>query len=811
MTTQSHGLELAFDIVISGGSFSAPAAALAAARTNPDARILLVEPTDWLGGQATSQGVSAIDNSWFAPAGALMRNNPGSYYPADYLDFLNRLKNAPPSAPGEGFAPNGTAWVSREVFDPRTAAWVLDQQIAQMPNITVRKMTVVKRLTTQPVTDEFGSGIKITSITLVSRTAKAGYLPFSKFLSEELHDWYATDDSADFAKEIVTVVPRDVARGLVVVDASELGDAMVLSGGHYSVGRELSSEALAEDGSFPPMDEDGSQATVYPFCMTDGSTSSETETRQWWLDFEGYYQEQSSSFYRIWSPHTWNTVWTYRRLKLGTTDMSIPHQGDVTMQNWYPGNDYPYGTILLNKTGAAAEAEDWKGAMNLPELAKAEKHAVGWYFWMKEHRTSTWDTHYLHGDDPLNMMDTAHGLSKFPYIRCTRRTVGLHDFRLTGRYLSNTEAQGPYTTSTSWRFYDSVGIANYAVDIHPTKISTGIEPPFEKAAPFYIPLRALGSANVRNLLLAGKLIAGTYVTNAAYRLHPIEWSIGSAAGTAAAMMHAEQVPNYGLLETSALRRLQETIRQNSPISWLAYDAQPVPDQNGEIIVNDLKAFQAGVPFPIEIYHHRAVRARVYHRNVLLGETSTRANGRLLLANAVTSSSLIDFRAECLDAGGNVIDVLRLGVDTTGPVIDDLSSRFSKTGEWTTGTSQPDKYLTSYQYAWGTSVTSVATWRFDVPAAGRYKISVWYPEAFNRATDAPFTVYHAGGATTVRLNQQVNGGKWVELGEFDLAGTPDERVELTNSGIADTTKLVVADAVQVTLVQARVEAWRDYAG
>ena len=123
----SPSASLQFDIVVNGGSFSAPAAAIAAARVNPAAQVLLVEPTDWLGGQSTSQGVSAIDNAWHSPGGALMRDNQAIYYPADYLDFLNRLKNKPPEAPGTGMAPNGSAWVSREAFDPRTGAWVLDQ------------------------------------------------------------------------------------------------------------------------------------------------------------------------------------------------------------------------------------------------------------------------------------------------------------------------------------------------------------------------------------------------------------------------------------------------------------------------------------------------------------------------------------------------------------------------------------------------------------------------------------------------------------------------------------------------------------
>ena len=173
----SQAAQLAFDVVVVGGSFSAPAAALAAARTNPNVKVLVIEPTEWLGGQATSQGVAAIDNAWHDPGASLMRNQPSLYYPADYLDFLNRLKNAPADAPGEGFAPNGSCWVSREAFDPRTAVWVLDKMLAETTNVTVMRMTVVKHVQTAPVSDSFGNAMKITGLTIIQRTPRAGYVP----------------------------------------------------------------------------------------------------------------------------------------------------------------------------------------------------------------------------------------------------------------------------------------------------------------------------------------------------------------------------------------------------------------------------------------------------------------------------------------------------------------------------------------------------------------------------------------------------------------------------------------------------------
>jgi hypothetical protein len=44
---------------------------------------------------------------------------------------------------------------------------------------------------------------------------------------------------------------------------------------------------------------------------------------------------------------------------------------------------------------------------------------------------------------------------------------------------------------------------------------------------------------VQNLLPAGKNIGTTHITNGCYRLHPVEWNIGEAAGalTAYAIIH----------------------------------------------------------------------------------------------------------------------------------------------------------------------------------------------------------------------------------------------------------------------------------
>jgi hypothetical protein len=72
----------------------------------------------------------------------------------------------------------------------------------------------------------------------------------------------------------------------------------------------------------------------------------------------------------------------------------------------------------------------------------------------------------------------------------------------------------------------------YRIDLHP---STGGDNYIDVAsAPFEIPLGALIPIRMENLLPAGKNVGTTHITNGAFRLHPVEWNIGEAAGQLAA-------------------------------------------------------------------------------------------------------------------------------------------------------------------------------------------------------------------------------------------------------------------------------------
>src|SRR5688572_10979319 len=100
------------ELLIAGGGTGGVAATLAAARSG--CRVVLLEETDWLGGQLTAQGVSALDEHEHIESFGGTR----SYY---------ELRDAIRAHYGE---PNpGHCWVTRLAFEPRIAAGIIERML----------------------------------------------------------------------------------------------------------------------------------------------------------------------------------------------------------------------------------------------------------------------------------------------------------------------------------------------------------------------------------------------------------------------------------------------------------------------------------------------------------------------------------------------------------------------------------------------------------------------------------------------------------------------------------------------------------
>ncbi|MFC1706545.1 family 10 glycosylhydrolase [Planctomycetota bacterium] len=127
------------------------------------------------------------------------------------------------------------------------------------------------------------------------------------------------------------------------------------------------------------------------------------------------------------------------------------------------------------------------------------------------------------------------------------------------------------------------------------------------------------------------------------------------------------------------------------------------------------------------------------------------------------------------------------------IVDDGGAGYVEVGGWNGGGSSGG-HLGDYRYvARSTTGSAWAEFRPPLPRPGAYRVSVFYVAGSNRVSDAGFSVAHAGGATTVGVDQRQNGKTWVELGTFRFDAGSAGLVKLTNR--ASSSGVVVADAAR----------------
>lgn len=151
-----------------------------------------------------------------------------------------------------------------------------------------------------------------------------------------------------------------------------------------------------------------------------------------------------------------------------------------------------------------------------------------------------------------------------------------------------------------------------------------------------------------------------------------------------------------------------------------------------------------------------------------------------------------------NAGARVFPVRERDMNQAEVLVDNDASPpgtgYSESGAWSSA-SGGYRGLT-YRYA--TTVvgapTATTTWSATIPADGRYAVYVWYRQESSRAPDARYIVRHAGGETTVVVNQRLHGNTWHYLGTYGFLAGQEARVTLTNqSNFAG--QAVIADAVR----------------
>jgi hypothetical protein len=241
-------------------------------------------------------------------------------------------------------------------------------------------------------------------------------------------------------------------------------------------------------------------------------------------------------------------LWTFRRIAARRNFEDGAYASDITLVNW-PMVDYLDGSII-----------DVPDADRHLEGARELSRSV--LYWMQtEAPRPDGGTGFpglrLRGD----VTGGTDGLAQAPYIRESRRiraltTVVEQDLSLAVR-----------GDKGAVHYEDSVGIGMYRIDLHP---STGGDNYIDVGcSPYEIPLGSLIPRRMGNLLAAAKNVGTTHISNGAYRLHPVEWNIGEAAGTLAAFcLNRSTTPHAVYADDELLTDYQHRLaRSGVEIHW----------------------------------------------------------------------------------------------------------------------------------------------------------------------------------------------------------------------------------------------------
>ena len=245
-------------------------------------------------------------------------------------------------------------------------------------------------------------------------------------------------------------------------------------------------------------------------------------------------------------------LWSYRSLIDPANFVDGTYTGGLSLINW-PQNDYMEGNLFGVHQDEA-----------LSHQKQARELTLSLVYWLqtevpREDGGTGWPGLRVRGD----ILGTDDGLAKRPYLRESRRIKARFTVREQhiGQEARMHNSGATTDTVRAAHFVDSVGIGSYRIDLHP---STAGDNYIDVASlPFQIPLGALLPERMENLLPACKNIGVTHITNGCYRLHPVEWNIGEAAGSLAAFcLHRGCTPHAVRADALMLEDFQRMLIQH---------------------------------------------------------------------------------------------------------------------------------------------------------------------------------------------------------------------------------------------------------
>lgn len=524
------------DIAIIGAGVGGVAAALGPLRSGRT--VVMTEPFDWIGGQLTSQAVPSDEHSWIEQFGGSrtyreLRTAIRQFYRDNY-PLTEGARSWGDLNPGAG-------WVSRLCVEPRVPVAVMEAWL--MPFIGSGRLKLLQPY--EPVSAEM-DGDRVRAVTV-----------------RHLHSGESVQVEAAY-----------------VIDATELGDLLPLTGTDYVTGFESQAET-GEPSAPAEAQPDNQQAVSICFAVdhVDGNhVIDKPANYDHWRSVQPDFWGGPLIGFKSPNPRTLETatrsftpnpgddpllvdadqrrnpgdgnLWTFRRIAARDNFVDGAYASDVCLVNW-PMIDY-FEEAIIDCTEEEYAAR----------IARAAELSYSVFYWLqteapREDGGQGFPGLRLRGD----ITGTDHGLAMAPYIREARR------IRAVTTIVEQDLSYAVRGEAGAVNYRDSVGTGMYRIDLHP---STGgdnyIDVP---SCPFEIPLGAMLPKDRSNLLPAGKNIGTTHITNGCYRLHPVEWNIGEVAGLLAAHCLNEGTdPHAVQSDDPKLEAFQEVLRREGvEIRW----------------------------------------------------------------------------------------------------------------------------------------------------------------------------------------------------------------------------------------------------
>ncbi|MBX9722152.1 MAG: FAD-dependent oxidoreductase, partial [Candidatus Obscuribacterales bacterium] len=325
------------DLLIVGGGMGAVAAAMSACSAG--LKVYICEATSWLGGQLSSQGVSALDENYLVESSGATKT-----YKAFRNSIRDYYKSLGAEDGGARFEPHldpGNCWVSRLAFEPKVAVKLLSDLL--QPYITSGHLRVF---------------LRNVPFSVRKSTDKIRAVQFADLDSGKLLE----------------------LRCKFCIDASELGDILPLAGMRYRSGAESKAETgelHAPENANPDNVQDFTYPFVVEFCPGE---SHVIEKPKFYDDFNklgkfsllGYRMfENSKTINEHGRESEYLPFWEYRRLIDKNNFAASVFPRDLAMINW-ESNDLRGENIIDQAPLTMAQ-----------RLSRGKYLSLGFLYWMQ--------------------------------------------------------------------------------------------------------------------------------------------------------------------------------------------------------------------------------------------------------------------------------------------------------------------------------------------------------------------------------------------------------------------------------------------